>query len=54
MLVGGKREGEGKGENPFTFHPYRRVPLWNSLCWLVESERKEKERRKVAISDREK
>jgi hypothetical protein len=30
-----------------------RVPEWNSLCWLVESER-EKERRIVALSEREK
>jgi hypothetical protein len=30
-----------------------RAPEWNSLCWLVESEREEKESRKVALLERE-
>jgi hypothetical protein len=54
MLVGGKREREGKGENPFNSPSGMRAPKWNSLYWLVENEREEKERRKVALSDTEK
>jgi hypothetical protein len=53
MLAGGKREREGKRESPFTPLPLHRAPEWNSLCWLVESEREEKERRKVALLERE-
>jgi hypothetical protein len=26
-----------------------RAPDWNSLCWLVERDREEKERRKVVL-----
>jgi hypothetical protein len=26
-----------------------RAPEWNSLCWLVESEREKKEKRKVTL-----
>jgi hypothetical protein len=29
-----------------------RVPEWNFLCWLVESEREEKQRKKVALLER--
>jgi hypothetical protein len=29
-----------------------RAAEWNSLWWLLESEREEKERRKVALSER--
>jgi hypothetical protein len=34
-------------------HSCTRAPEWNSLCWLVEDEREEKERRKGALSERE-
>jgi hypothetical protein len=57
MLIDGETEKEREGrEGRKSIHPsnpYMRVPEWNSLCWLVESERR-KERRKVALSEREK
>jgi hypothetical protein len=38
MLAGGKREkGEGRIHSPLYF--CMRALDWNSLCWLVESER---------------
>jgi hypothetical protein len=42
-----EREERERGKS---IHPYMRDPEWNSLCWLVTSEREEKERRKVALS----
>jgi hypothetical protein len=53
MLVGGKREREGKGEIYSPFYPCTRAPEWNFLCWVVENERKGKERRKVSLSRRQ-
>jgi hypothetical protein len=53
MLAGGKRKKEGKGEIHSPLYPCTRIPEWNSLCWLVESEGEEKEKRKVALSERE-
>jgi hypothetical protein len=43
-----RRKGRGN------IHLYKKIPEWNSLCWLVESEREEKERRKVALLETEK
>jgi hypothetical protein len=54
MLVGKEREGREGKKIHSSFHPYTRAPEWNSLRWLVDSEREEKERRKVALSEREK
>jgi hypothetical protein len=52
----GKRErGKGRGKTHSSLHhPCMRAPERSSLCWLVESERGEKERRKVALSEGEK
>jgi hypothetical protein len=41
MLVGGKREREGKGEIYSPFYPCTRAPEWNFLRWLV-TEREER------------
>jgi hypothetical protein len=49
-----RERGERKGENSFTPHPCTQAPEWNSLCWLGDSEREEKERRKVALSETDK
>jgi hypothetical protein len=49
-----EREREENRDNPFTPHPCTRLPEWSSLCWLAESEREEKERKKVALWKREK
>jgi hypothetical protein len=39
-----EREREkGSGKIHLPLHSYMRVPEWNSLCWLVESEIQEKE-----------
>jgi hypothetical protein len=54
MLAGGKRERQGKGQIHSPLHPCTKAPEWNSLCWLMESEKEEKEWRKVALSEREK
>jgi hypothetical protein len=53
MLAGEKKEQEGKGKINSPFHPCTRTPEWNSLCWLLERKREEKERRKIALFKRE-
>jgi hypothetical protein len=53
MLVVERETGKGRGKIHSPLHPCTRGPEWSSLCWLVESEREEKERRKVALSERE-
>jgi hypothetical protein len=45
-----REKGRGKVHSPL--HPCTMTPKWNSLCWLVESEGEEKERRKVVLFER--
>jgi hypothetical protein len=53
MLIVGRERGKGRRKIHSPFHLCMRIPEWHSLCWLVESERGEKERRKVALSEKE-
>jgi hypothetical protein len=48
-----REKGKGKGKVHSPLHLYMTDTEWNSLCWLVESEREEKEKWKVALSERE-
>jgi hypothetical protein len=42
-----RERGKGRGKIHSPLQPCMRAPDWNVLCWLVESEREEKERRKL-------
>jgi hypothetical protein len=44
-----RERGKGTGKIHSPLQPCTRSPEWNFLSWLVENEREEKERRKVAF-----
>jgi hypothetical protein len=44
-----ERERKGRGRIHLPLYPGIRAPEWNSLCWLMKSEREENERRKFAL-----
>jgi hypothetical protein len=44
-----RQRKERRGKIHLLLHPCTRAPDWNSLCWLVEREKEEKGRRRVAL-----
>jgi hypothetical protein len=48
-----RERGKGREKIHSPLYSCIRAPEWNFLCWVVESELEGKERRKVALSERE-